>query len=284
MCQFRQFTKQATLNGRAIHRTLTVILLSRVGSGLPILTRLQLPQRKKRGVSVDTLIFVHGFNVNNAEAVYRLAQIKHDYQVDGEAVLFSWPSAGSPAGYVYDRDSVTFSRDGLEQVINALTAKSDQTVFLVGHSMGSHLVMEVLRQMSLSGNRNALSRISGVALTSTDIDPDVFRRQITRIDPLPERFAIFTSEQDRALGVTSFLTGNKSRLGVITRPQDVADLPVTLIDLTSVRDGDTQHHNVAATSPTAMAFLRGLLQQGSLQPHTNARLIRAPRRISDLVQ
>ena len=44
----------------------------------------------------DVVVFVHGFNVNNAEATYRLAQIAHDFDAGGPVIAYSWPSAGSP--------------------------------------------------------------------------------------------------------------------------------------------------------------------------------------------
>ena len=231
-----------------------------------------------QSVQDETMIFVHGFNVTNAEAVYRVAQIKNDYDINGEAVLYSWPSAGHPAGYVYDRDSVFFSRDGLETLIRALTNAPDRKVFLVAHSMGSQLVMETLRQLSLLGDKRTLSRISAVVLMSPDIDPDVFRRQFERIDPAPERTVIFTNSSDRALGVSGFLTRKKNRLGAITDTTKLQGLPVTVVDLSNISDGDRSNHNVAATSPSAIRFLDGLLADGTLEPRSKVRVIRAPLR------
>ena len=51
------------------------------------------------------LIFVHGYNVRFADAVYRLAQITHDLPVVAAPVLFSWPSDGKLVGYI---DNVGF--------------------------------------------------------------------------------------------------------------------------------------------------------------------------------
>jgi len=228
----------------------------------------------------ETMIFVHGFNVNNAEAVYRVAQIKNDYGIEGEAVLYSWPSAGHPAGYAYDRDSVFFSRDGLENLVRSLTNAPNRKVFLVAHSMGSQLVMEALRQLSLVGDRTTLSRISAVVLMSPDIDPDVFRRQFARIDPEPERMVIFTNSSDRALNFSGFLTGRKNRLGSITSAKELEGLPVTVVDLSNITDGDRSNHNVAVTSASAIRFLNGLVEDGTLEPRSDATIIRAPLRTS----
>ncbi|WP_420863741.1 alpha/beta hydrolase [Algirhabdus cladophorae] len=226
--------------------------------------------------AAETLVFVHGFNVNNAEAVYRLAQIRHDYGIPVPTVAFSWPSAGHPAAYVYDRDSVIFARDGLEKLITALVARKGQKVVLVAHSMGSQLVMEVLRQLTIAGRQDVLGRVESVALISPDIDPDVFQRQMDRIDPIPPNFTLFTSSEDIALGLSSILVGRKARLGAINTAEEVAGLPVTVVDLSNLADGEAGNHLTLASSPAAVAFVGGLIAAGQLETGSQPRVIRAP--------
>ena len=205
----------------------------------------------------DVVLFVHGFNVNNAEAVYRLAQIAHDYETDDPVISFSWPSAGDPRGYVYDRDSVIFARDDLESLLLGLS-REKRRVLIIAHSMGSQLVMETLRQISISGKGRALTSIMGVALISPDIDEDVFLRQSRRIEPFPEPFMIVVSRRDRALGLAALLTGTPSRLGSIKDPSRLAQLPIEIIDLSSIPGGDRVGHSTAFTAPEAIRLLRDL--------------------------
>lgn len=206
----------------------------------------------------EVVLFVHGYNVNNAEAVYRLAQIAHDYEADLPVVAYSWPSAGDPRGYVYDRDSVIFSRDGLEQLLAGLTA-NNRRVLIVAHSMGSQLVMEVLRQMSIAGRDAVLRNLSGVALISPDIDEDVFLQQARRIRPFPQPFMVMVSSRDRVLDVSAFLTGKPTRVGSISDPERLDTvLPVDVIDLSDVEGGDRGGHMTAFTAPAAIARLREL--------------------------
>lgn len=204
----------------------------------------------------EVVLFVHGYNVNNAEAAYRLAQIAHDFDARLPVIAYSWPSAGSPRGYVYDRDSVIFSRDGLEQLLTSLTAQ--RRVLIVAHSMGSQLVMETLRQMSISGKGSVLSRLSGVALISPDIDEDVFIQQARRISPFPEPFMLMVSSNDRILNVSAFITGKPNRLGSIQNPERLKGLPVDVIDLSNIEGGDMIGHSTAFTAPAAITLLRDL--------------------------
>lgn len=205
----------------------------------------------------EVVLFVHGFNINNAETVYRVAQIAHDFDNKNPFVAYSWPSAGSPRGYVYDRDSVIFSRDGLETLLTGLTGQGLR-VLIVAHSMGCQLVMETLRQMSISGHNAAFRNLSGVALISPDIDEDVFRQQATRIKPFPQPFMLLVSSRDRALGLAAFLTGKPSRLGSIDDPTRLADLPISVVDLSDVKGGDWSGHSTAFTAPAAIRLLRRL--------------------------
>ena len=215
----------------------------------------------------ETLVFIHGYNNTLSEAMYRLAQIRTDFNDRNPAVLFSWPSAGDPRGYVYDRDSVLFARDDLETVLQALTAAPGEKVFLMAHSVGSHLTMEVLRQAALRGDRRLLNRINGVVLMSPDIDPDLFRRQAEAIGKLPQPFIIFTSQQDRALGISALLSGRKPRLGVVNSPENVEGLDVKVVDFSEVSDGKGMNHIVPVTSPSAVSLLKGLISQSERAGH-----------------
>lgn len=202
----------------------------------------------------DVVVFVHGFNVNNAEAVYRVAQVSHDFDAQIPVVLYSWASAGKLRGYVYDRDSVIYSRDGLEEVLTDL-ADNGWNVTLLAHSMGTHLTIETLRQASIAGNTKALKALRGVALISPDIDEDVFVQQASRIEPFPEPFLVLVSSADSALNASAWLTGKQWRLGSMQDKTRLAGLPVDVVDLTEFAGGDRRKHNTAFTAPAAIKLL-----------------------------
>ena len=207
----------------------------------------------------EVVLFVHGYNVNLSEAVYRMAQLSNDYELDMPVISFSWPSAANAAGYIYDRDSVVFSRDALENILKALV-RDGHKIALVGHSMGSQLIMETLRQMSIAGDTAVLHNLARVILMSPDIDEDVFLAQSERIDPFPKNFVLLVSRQDRALGLASMITGRPNRLGSIESPDVLRHLPITIIDMSHVRGGDALGHSKALTAPRAIAQLTGLTQ------------------------
>lgn len=206
----------------------------------------------------ETVIHVHGYNTTHAEAVYGTAQVAHDMDFPVPIVVFSWPSAAQTTGYVYDRDSALISRDRFEDLIVTFARQPGRELFLTGHSMGGYLLMETLRSVAISGRLDLHRQVNGVLLLSPDIDTELFREQVDRIGPLPDPFLIMVAEQDRALSISGLLTGRNVRLGSLTNPEPLEDLPITLVDVGALSNGDRFDHSIATTSPAAIAILRQL--------------------------
>ena len=217
------------------------------------------------------LVFIHGFNTRFEEAVYRLAQIVHDARVDVEPVLFTWPSGGSITDYVYDRDSAMYSRDALEVLLQALADNPNVgSISILAHSMGNYLAIEALRQMSIR-DRGLPTKIRDVMLASPDIDVDVFRRQIASIDAKPRttQFTLFISRDDRALGLSSFLARDSTRLGALDPNKEpyfsiLEKARVNVIDLTNVASNDVTNHSKFASGEVVTAIGNRLAQGQSL--------------------
>ena len=200
-------------------------------------------------------VYIHGFNNSFAEGLVRLAQLEHDLDLPGVAVHFSWPSAASPLGYAYDRDSVLYSRDALESLLRSMPETRGRIV-LVAHSMGSHLAMETLRQIEIASPGWGKRRLGGVLLFSPDIDLDVFRQQAARIGPLPQPFAVFISDRDHILNLSATISGEESRLGTLSDAEELADLEITLMNVSDFSEG-VGHFNVG-DSPALINILRQL--------------------------
>jgi esterase/lipase superfamily enzyme len=227
--------------------------------------------RIRRTPGRRVLIFVHGFNTRFEEAVYRFAQIVHDARVNVAPVLFTWPSGGNVTDYVYDRDSAMYSRDALEAVLQALVKDPNvDSISILAHSMGNYLAIESLRQMSIR-DHGLSPKIRDVMLASPDIDVDVFRRQIAEIDagPRPAQFTLFLSRDDRALGLSSFLARDSTRLGALDPAKEpyrsiLEQGRVEVVDLTGMASSDFTNHGKFASGEVVGAIGQRLAEGQSL--------------------
>jgi esterase/lipase superfamily enzyme len=192
-------------------------------------------------------VFVHGFNTNFQEALFRLAQMTADADVAGVPILFAWPSEAKLTGYVADKDAVAASRDQLAEVLTMLARNSAiADVTVIAHSMGAWQTVEALRQLRLAHKDAVISRLR-IVLAAPDMDVDMFRTQMAVIGPLSPPMTVLVSRDDIALSVASFIAGERPRLGMIDvddpRIQEAAvTAKVEIVDVSSVNAPDRMNH------------------------------------------
>ena len=204
------------------------------------------------------VVFVHGYNNTFSEGLYRQAQMLHDFGTPAVGVHYAWPSAADAALYAYDRDSAFFARDGLESLLRLLARSRAETIVLVAHSMGAQVAIEALRQMALTGAPPFFDKLYAVVLMSPDVDVDLFHSEVRPLAHMDIPWFIFVSGRDRALRISSLVRGQQTRLGSLTDLSGIADLNVTVIDLSGVDSIDPLGHQTVAESPVMISLIRGL--------------------------
>lgn len=215
-------------------------------------------------------VFVHGYNYSYQEALYRTAQMAADATSIGSPIMFSWPSAASVTGYVADRDAVLYSRSQLDSLLQALAkAPKVKRIILFGHSMGGFLSMEVARQLRLQGQDNVLGKLQ-IVLAAPDIDADVFKSQLRDIGHIPTPVTLLVSNSDSALKISSFVSGERPRVGMldINDPliqQTAKAERLTVIDISSLKSSDGLGHDRYA----ALAQFSGDLAAAEKRMQTN---------------
>lgn len=215
-------------------------------------------------------VFVHGYNYSYQEALYRTAQMSADATAIGSPVMFSWPSAASVTGYVTDKDAVLYSRSQLDALLQALAkAPGVKRIVLFGHSMGGFLSMEVARQLKFQGRDNLLAKLQ-IVLAAPDIDVDVFMSQLNDIGHLPTPVTLLVSKSDSALRISSFVSGERPRVGLldINNPliqQTARAERLTVIDISSLKSSDGLGHDRYA----ALAQFSGDLAAAEKRMQTN---------------
>ena len=224
--------------------------------------------------SGHAMVFIHGFNNRYEDSVFRFAQIVHDSGADVTPILFTWPSRAELLGYNYDKESANYSRTSLENTLNTLIDdRNVKDITILAHSMGTWLAMESLRQMGIRGA--GLSRkIENVILASPDIDIDVFARQWSEIGERKPNFTIFVSQDDRALALSRYISGDIQRLGQINAAVEpyktkLEQAGITVIDLTKVKSTDRLNHGKFAESPDVVKLIGRRLVAGQTLTDSN---------------
>jgi esterase/lipase superfamily enzyme len=212
--------------------------------------------------SRNVFLFIHGFNTMFAEAVYRGVQLAHDSKAPGVPVLFTWASRGSATAYVYDLNSATAARDGLEHTLRLLFRTNAEKVNVLAHSMGNWVTVEAFRQIKISGDLPPVSRIGAVVLAAPDIDIDVFKAQLRRFGKPQKPFYVVLSQDDRALFLSRTIAGGVTRVGDTADTAELSALGATVIDLSDVAATDPTNHDKFVQLASVAPELRPMLARG----------------------
>jgi len=207
------------------------------------------PQSDARRKKHKVFVFVHGFNSNFQESLFRLAQLQADLKIDGIPILFSWPSQGQVAAYEMDKQAASYSRDYLMALLTMLSSSPEVSdITVVAHSMGGMLTVEALRQLRVEGKDRVIARLGRVVLAAPDINAQMFRAQVQAIGPLEPPLLVLVSKDDGALQVSSFLDGGIARAGDINVDDPVVQEAalkekVQIVDISRLAKHDDLGHD-----------------------------------------
>ena len=242
-------------------------------------------------------LFVHGFNNSWQDAAKRYAQIKselYDKRDLGALVMYSWPSNGTSAGYLPDREDARKSGEQTAELFttlhdsvlkNELTAaetgdpsrRCKAKVSIIAHSMGNYVTQKGLAVAARRLNSPQLvTLIHQFAMVAADVDNDLFQKEQpdtsdgSLMANLCYRVGALYTGLDNVLGASAGLKHfGKRRLGRsgLADPNDVYD---------NVFDQDVSDliikkniHSAVFDSPKAMDYLESLLR-GTDRDHIKA--------------
>jgi esterase/lipase superfamily enzyme len=114
---------------------------------------------------------------------------------------------------------------------------------------------------------NIPPKIKNVILASPDLDIDVFARQWTEMGTKRPKFTIFVSQDDKALRISSFISGGVKRVGSINPAEEpyrsaLEQAGITVIDLTNLSSSDRLRHGKFAESPEIVQLIGQRLVNG----------------------
>ncbi len=256
--------------------------LSAIADTFPVVTDAQNEQQK------HISLFIHGYNNSWDGSVKRYEQIRTDlFDANdlGQLVLFSWPSNGSVAGYLPDREDARACADALAQELKDLhdrllrmqevAMKSDDPskmcrakLSIIAHSMGNYVAQKALAVAARRLNSpQLLTLITQLAMVAADVDNDLFQKDkpqdsdgVLMANVCYRIGALFTG-LDQVLGASAglkhFGTRRLGRSGLADR-NNVWD-NVFDVDVSSIIK-KTDVHSAVFDSPRALALLEQVLR------------------------
>lgn len=154
----------------------------------------------------EALIFIHGFNVNFDDAVYRTAQIAYDLGFSGVPIVYSWPSNGELQDYTWDLAANEWTAPHLRDFLTAVALKSGaKTIHLIAHSMGNRALVNALSLMKEPLNPH----FQHVVLTAPDMDAGTFTQLADTIKSHAQHTTLYVSSHDKALKASKVINGDR---------------------------------------------------------------------------
>lgn len=232
-------------------------------------------------------LFIHGYNNSWQDAITRYVSLKKDLFKGanglGELICYTWPSDGSAASYLPDRED---ARDSAALLADALVLLNDHVVALqrlasgdiekqcrakvsiIAHSMGNFVIQKALAIAAKKLNSPQLiTLIHQLVMVAADVDNDIFDRSLpigsdgSLMSNLCYRIAVLYTGLDQVLGASAglkhFGTRRLGRSGIANEGASVYD---------NVFDFDVSNlivkkniHSAVFDSPDAMELLRKIL-------------------------
>ncbi len=191
----------------------------------------------------DVYVFVHGYHNTFEDSLYAISQLWHYAGREGVPIVYSWP-AGSPGllrGYTHDRESGEYTIYHLKAFISVLAKTPGlERLHLIAHSRGTDVLMSALRELHIGFSAAGKStrdelKLENLMLAAPDLDGEVTSQRIVaeRLYNAAQRFTIYVSPTDDAIGTADWLFSSKRRLGLM-RYDDMA--PETKATLASIKE------------------------------------------------
>ncbi len=223
----------------------------------------------------SVFLFVHGFHTGFDGAVLRAAQVAHDAQTGCAVAAFSWSAEIDVDRYVSDLEHSDYAQPLLAEFLRELS-ESGLRVTVLGHSLGSRLVLMTLSGLGQSRQPPRTGFIDELVLAAADVGVDPknndFDKLMAGAAPFAKRTTIYVSSYDSVLEISRREHGGVPRMGseplTTFRPSD-KEHEVDIIDASGA-PADRLDHSYYAMSPAAMADMTMALNGVSIENRLKA--------------
>ncbi len=196
--------------------------------------RSEISRRLAKTPCKEVYVFVHGYNNTFDDSIYVMADLWHFLGRKGIPIVYSWPAGrgGRVRGYNYDRESGEFTILHLKNFLRLLGSCPEiEKVHLLAHSRGTDVLMSAIRELLIkvraSGeDPHQVFKVADLNLAAPDLDLEVFTQRMVgeRVGQGINKITIYVSEEDKALGISSWLFAGIKRVGRLAYEDLTPDL------------------------------------------------------------
>jgi esterase/lipase superfamily enzyme len=144
------------------------------------------------------LIYVHGYNNDNADALGRAEAISTAIAGSHEVVAITWPSYKRVTKYFWDEANAEWSFPEARRVFERITASPGRSI-LVAHSMGNRVALDMVQSWR-SAHRPQPLPLERLIMASPDVDRASVIEQLS--DGLGVPVTLYGSTRDQPLSAS----------------------------------------------------------------------------------
>ena len=241
----------------------------------------------------EVVFFIHGYANTFDDATRTMGNLCHYLGHDFVCVVLTWPAGGKGVfmGYNVDRESSEFAVADMRKAIRAITETPGvRAVHFIAHSRGTDVLTSAIQQLGIEAyaSRSSLSqqlKVKNIVLFAPDIDIDVASTKLFGVASDPDahygpkknpnglfpqgdvHLTIYSSPDDKALGLSSFLFSSNMRLGQqdLDRPgaKALGEGSAGLVDFIEVNGTtDAFGHGYFLSNPAVSSDLVAMIRYG----------------------
>lgn len=166
-----------------------------------VMTQAEYVERIK-GVK-EAFIYVHGYNESFKTAAMVAAQLKTDWDYDGQAFIFSWPALHVDSrgpNYHPSRRNAELSREYFRDFLDLVVENTDAAIInIVAHSMGNYVVLPVLAEMKNAApatDSDAVPVVSELIMAAPDVTFGQFYDWAASAQNVVAKVTLYASKED----------------------------------------------------------------------------------------
>ncbi len=185
--------------------------------------RAEVSRRMAETTCKEAFVFVHGYNNTFEDSVFVMADLWHFLGRKGIPIVYTWPAGrgGRLRGYNYDRESGEFTIHHLKNFIRLLASCPEiGKIHYLAHSRGTDVLSSAVRELIIEAraagnNPQEMLKIANYTLAAPDLDLEVFTQRMVaeRLGMGLGRLTVYVSEEDKALGLSTWLFSGIQRVG-----------------------------------------------------------------------